>query len=221
LILKPDASLVPTDSSFVSEASAIEQYYGVSGPTASNAGNTAQLIRPPLVAHTYSDFGSLRVEYVFAYSRNVNVPAPVSFSPQDFGLTGSVYVYDYFGKTGWPQPAGQAVARVVDSQGSYFVIAPIGPSAMAFLGDLSRFVPASQQRVLSLSDNGTITGTLQLKPPETVPISIFAASTPVVSADGATVSAPTFDSTTGLYQVLITSSVSEEVTIRIAPGTAQ
>ena len=82
LILKPDASLVPTDASFVSEASAIEQFYGVSGPTASNAGNTAQLIRPPLVAHTYSDFGSLRVEYVFAYSRNVNVPSAVSFSPQ-------------------------------------------------------------------------------------------------------------------------------------------
>jgi hypothetical protein len=221
LILKPDASMVPTDASFVSEAIAIEQFYGVSGPTASNAGNTAQLIRPALVAHTYSNFGPSKLEYVFAYSRNVNAPATVSVSPPDFGFTGDVYVYDYFGKTGWRQPAAQAIVRSVDSQGSYFVIAPVGQSGMAFLGDLSKFVPASQQRVPSLSDNGQITAILQFNPPETVLISILAASMPVVAADGATVSAPTFDSTTGLYQVRVASGENKQATIRINSAPAQ
>jgi hypothetical protein len=56
LILKPDFSMVPTDSSFVAEAAAIEQFYGVSGATASSPGNKAKLILPPLVAHAHSDF---------------------------------------------------------------------------------------------------------------------------------------------------------------------
>lgn len=222
LILKPDFSLVPTDASFVAEAAAIEQFYGVNGPTASNPGNKATLILPPLVSHTSSNFGSTKVEYVFAYSRNLNATESVMFSPQDFGFTGNVYVYDYFGKTGWQQPAAREIARPVDSQGSYFVIAPIGPSGMAFVGDLSRFVPASRQRVVTLTDNGQITTELQFNPPETVPISIFAASAPIVTAtNGATASAPTYDSTTGLYQVTVTSGANAQPTIRIAAAPAQ
>jgi hypothetical protein len=173
------------------------------------------------VAYTYSDFGSTKVEYVFAYSRDVSAPAEVSFSPQDFGFTGDVYVYDYFGKTGSLQPGAQPIMKSVDSQGSYFVMAAVGPSRIAFLGDLSRFVSASQQRVVSLADDGQITATLQFKPPETVPISVFAASMPVVSADGAMVSAPVFDAATGLYQVLVTSPENKQATIHIAAGPAQ
>ncbi len=218
LILKPDFSMVPTDSSFVAEASAIEHFYGVSGPAASNPGNKAHLILPPLVAHAYSDFGLSKVEYVFAYSRNLNAPAQVSFSPQDFGFAGDVYVYDYFGKTGGRQPAAQAIVRAVDSRGSYFVIAPVGPSGIAFLGDLSRFVPASKQRLPSFIDNGQITATLQFVPGETVVISMLARSTPVVSADGAPVSALAYDSSTGLYQVTLTPYRDIRATIRIVAG---
>jgi hypothetical protein len=218
VILKPDVSMVPTDGSFVAEASAIEQFYGVNGATASNAGNKATLIRPVIVGHTYSDFGSNKVEYVFAYSRDVNAPAAVSVTPQDFGFWGDVYVYDYFGKAGWRQPAAQAIARSVDSQGSYFVIASIGESGMGLVGDLSKFATASKQRVLSMSDTGQITAALEFAPGETVPISIYSPSRPVVSADGATVSSPAFDSTTGLYTVAITSGQNGAATIRIAQG---
>jgi hypothetical protein len=152
---------------------------------------------------------------VFAYSRNLNAPAPVSFSPQDFDFTGDVYVYDYFGKTGWRQPAAKAIIRPVDSQGSYFVIAPVGPSGIAFLGDLSRFVPASKQRVPSLIDNGQIAATFQFVPGEMVPISMFAASAPVVSGDGAEVSAPAYDSGKGLYSVTLAPGQNTQATIRI------
>jgi hypothetical protein len=223
LIFKPDVSLVPTDASFSAEASALEQFYGVSGAIATNASNKAQLILPPLVAYTYSDFGATKLEYVFAYSRNVNAPATVNISPRDFGFSGDVYVYDYFGKTGWTQPAAQVIVRSVDSQGSYFVIAPIGPSGMAFLGNLSTFVPASRQRVMSLSDNGQISTTLQFALGETVPISVFATSTPLVSADGGTVTAPVLNSATGLYQVTVAPGpgANRQATIQIEAGPAQ
>lgn len=218
LILKPDVPMVPTDASFVTEAEAVEQYYGINGPSASNPSNTATLILPPLIGHSETDFASGKVEYVFAYSRNQNGTEPVSFSPQDFGFNGSVYVYDYFGKTGWWQPAAQAISRTVDSQGSYFVITPMGASGIAFVGDLSRFVPASHERISSLGDNGTITATVQFNPPETVFIAMFAAAPPVVSVQGGTVSAPTYDSTTGLYQVAVTSAGNSQATMQVSAG---
>lgn len=218
LILKPDVSLVPNDATFVAEAAALEQYYGIQGPNASNAGNTTPLTLPPVVAHTYSDFGAIQIGYVFAYSRDVNAPQAVSFAPQDFGFRGNVYVYDYFGNAGGQQPAAQAIARSVDSQGSYFVIAPIGPSGMAFIGDLSRFVTASRQRVTNLSDNGQITATLEFAGSESVTISVFAASAPTITADGANVSTPNYDSATGLYQATVSPAEKSQATIHIAPA---
>ena len=160
------------------------------------------------------------MEYVFAYSRDLKATETVSVSPADLGFASDVYVYDYFGKTGWRQPAEREITRAVDSQGSYFVIAPIGLSGMAFLGDVSRFVPASRQRVGSLTDNGQIMVTLELLPGETVPISVFAAATPVMSADGATVSAPVLDASSGLYQVSVKAGPGQggAATIRIAAG---
>lgn len=218
LILKPDASLVPTDASFVAEAHAMEQYYGVNVDTASDPGNRAALMLPPLVAYTSSDFGASTVRYLFAFSRNLNASAAVSLAPADFGFTGDVYMYDYFGQTGWRQGAGQAIARQVDSQGSYFVIAPVGPSGIAFIGDLSRFVPSARQRVTSLADNGQVTATLQMLPGETVTLSMYAAAAPAISANGATVGAPIFDSTTGLYRVSVTAGQGTNATIRIEAG---
>ena len=153
---------------------------------------------------------------MFAYSRDVSTMALVHLTPQEFGFTGDVYVYNYFNKTGWRQPATQKIETSVDSQGSYFVIAPVGQSRIAFLGDLSKFVPASKQRVSSLSDTGQISATLHLRPAETMPIWFFASSTPTVSADHATVSAPRFDSTTGLYQVVVASNQNERATIHFA-----
>lgn len=218
LILKPDLPMTPSDAAIVAEAEALEQYYGIDGPTASEPGNTAPKILPPLVGHTESNFGTSKVEYVFAYSRDQNGTQTVSFAPQDFGLSGDVYVYDYFGKAGWRQPAGQAIDRTVDSQGEYFVIAPVDTAGIAFLGDLSRFVTASAQRVINFTDDGTITAGLQFLPGESVTLAMWAAAPPRVSANGATVSAPSFDAATGLYSVTVAAGQSSSATIQIVSG---
>ena len=211
VILKPDVPMVPTDASFVAEASTIERF-------ASSHAAAAQPVLPPLVGHTYSDFGSSRIEYVFAYSRDSNMAMRASFAPKDFGFSSEVYIYDYFNRSGRRQPAAQTIETAVDNQGSYFVISPVGPSQIAFLGDLSKFVPASHLRVPSLSDNGQITLTLQLQPGETTSLWLSAAAAPIVSADQATVSAPRFDASTGLYEFTVSPGQHEQATIRIAPG---
>lgn len=220
LILKPDVSMVPTDASIANEATTIERFYGVSlnGSYSTSPAQVGMPTLPPLVAYTYSDLGTSRVAYVFAYSRDVNATAPVIFSPQELGFSGEVYVYNYFSQTGQLQPAARSIESSVDSQGSYFVIAPVGQSKIAFVGDLSKFVPASKQRVMGFTDNGQITVLLQLNPGEDVPLWFFAPSMPAVSADQASISAPTLDSVTGLYKVTVKSGAGKQATIRITPA---
>jgi hypothetical protein len=215
VILKPDMPMVPTDASFVAEAAAIERSGSIGAETAS-----LHPVLPPLVGHTYSDFGSSRMEYVFAYSRDQNMAMPVGFAPQELGFTGDVYVYDYFNRTGQRQAAAQRLEIPVDSQGSYFVVAPVGASQIAFLGDLSKFVPASRLRMPSFSDTGAITLTLQLKLGEKISLWLSAASAPSVSADHAAVSEPRLDSSTGLYEFAVSRGEGEQATIRIAPKPA-
>jgi hypothetical protein len=210
IILKPDTPLVPTDATFVAEAAAVE----ASGATG------ARPVLPPLVAHTSSSSGASKVEYVFAYSRSRAGLSTVSFAPQELGFSGEVYVYDYFNRSGTRQPAAHRIETVVGSDGSYFIIAPVGYSKIAFLGDLSRFASASTLRVSELSDNGQITISLQLTPGEKVPLSFSAAFVPIVSASLATVSAPRFDSRTGLYEVIVSAGESPQATLHVIPGSA-
>ena len=113
VLVKPDAPIVPDDATYLAEAAGIDQ---------------------PMVASTYSDHGNLRDLYVFAYRRKSVKEA--TFTPADLGLRGRAYVYNYFRGTGRVVAAGAAYHDAVGS-GSYFVVAPIGPSGIAVLGDLA------------------------------------------------------------------------------------
>ena len=77
MIVKPDVPLTPTDASY---------------------SNMAHGTDTPQIASTWSDFGELRTNYVFAFTQGKN--AQVKFSPSDFGMNAPVYVYDYFAGTG-------------------------------------------------------------------------------------------------------------------------
>ena len=85
VIVKPDEPIVPVDAMYIQDAQATNQ---------------------PMVASTYTDFGSgMKALYVFAYARATNTPATASFTPASLGLTGSVYVYNYFTGTGTILPS--------------------------------------------------------------------------------------------------------------------
>jgi len=220
LIMKPDTSMVPTDATFVAESTAIEDFYGVgNGGNAAASGGT--LVLPPVVAYAYSDFWSTKAEYVFAYSRDLHGTAPIHFSPAEFGFAGQVYVYDYFRKTGGRQPADQAVSTAVDSQGAYFVIVPVGPSHIAFLGDLAKYVPLSKQRFPDLSDDGQVNATLQFARGETVTLSFAADAPPTVTAEHGAAGPVTYDMLSGLYQVTIVPDQSRTAIVHIAPNRIQ
>ena len=167
VIVKPDVSLTPLDATFQA---------------------FSQSSAAPMVASTYTDHGGLRTAYVLAYGRIANAFSQIAFSPASVGVTGSAYVYDYFKHTGTPIQPGAAYSTLVDYSGSYYLVAPVGPSGIAFLGDLAKFVSCGKKRIEQLSDDGTLRVSVRFAPEEKVVALLFySTSQPKVSAQSGTV----------------------------------
>jgi hypothetical protein len=184
VLIKPDAALVPTDESMLAEA--------------------AQGPHTPMVAWNFSDHdnGQLRALYVFAYTRGASAQT-ASFTPASLGLSGPAYVLDYFAGTGQVVPAGQTFSASV-GDGSYFLVAPVGASGIAFLGDTGAYASLGRQRVSALSDDGAVHATIDFASGETsVTLSAYAPSVPTASVEGGTLDPPTYDAASGQFTVAV------------------
>jgi hypothetical protein len=135
VIVKPDVPIVPTDATFI----------------AMSRSSVA-----PMVASTYTDHNGRRTAYVVAYERTNGALSPVAFSPESLGVAGAAYVYDYFQNAGIVLKPGAPFTATVDYSGSYFIVAPIGRSGIAFLGDIGKFTSNGKKRIEELSDDGTV-----------------------------------------------------------------
>ncbi len=146
VIVKPDAPILPTDATYLA---------------------VAQSDTAPIVASTYTGHNGSRTAYVLAYDRTNGALAQVSFLPSSLGVSGPAYVFDYFHQTGAVRQPGAPFSDIVDYSGSYYIVAPIGPSGIAFLGDRDKFVPAGKKRIEELSDDGAVHVTVRFAPSET------------------------------------------------------
>ena len=168
VIVKPDAPLAPLDQVYVGDAQ----------------GQT-----PPMVASTYTDHDGFRAAYVFAYARSSSYLG-TSFVPSELGIAGNAYVYDYFNHTGTLVSGGNpfnfSTTTKNDTSGdSYFIVVPIGPSEIGFLGDTNKFVTLGRQRIAALSDSGVLWVQVTFGQGETnVMLSGYAPSTPYASTNG-------------------------------------
>jgi hypothetical protein len=144
-----------------------------------------------MIASTYTDFVGLRTAYVLAYATVAGTSSQIAFSPDSVGVNGSAYVYDYFENTGAVIPPGGAFTGLVDYNGSYYVVAPIGPSGVAFLGDAGKFVSCGKKRIQELLDNGALQVTIQFAPGEAfVALHLYASTAPHVTASSGSVGRP-------------------------------
>ena len=135
VIVKPDSPLVPSDETFLA---------------------VAQSSVAPFLASTYTDHNGSRTAYVLAFERTSGALGQISFLPSSLGVTGPAYVFDYFGNTGTLLQPGAPFTDTVDYGGSYYLVAPIGPSGIAFLGDTNKFVSLGKKRIEQLSDDGVV-----------------------------------------------------------------
>jgi hypothetical protein len=194
VIVKPDAPIVPVDAMYVQDA---------------------QALNTPMVASTYTDFGGgLKTLYVFAYARGSNTSA--TFTPSSLGPGGNVYVYHYFTGSGSVVQAGNSYSDTVSS-GSYYIVAPIGPSGIAFLGDAGKFASLGNKRITQLTDNGTVQATIAYASGETsLTMHGYSPTLPNVTASDGTVGSVTYNTSTQLFSFTVSPGTDGSATITLA-----
>jgi hypothetical protein len=179
VLIKPDVPILLTDRTIIAEAQ----------------GKTN-----PSIATTYSDHAGGRTTYVFGFTSS---SASLSFTPAEFGYSGSVYVYDVNKQSGRVLTATQANADTI-SDTAYYVVAPVGPSGIAFLGEQGKLAPLGAKRIRDWSDDGTLSVSVLFASGESsVTLTGYAPSAPVATADTGTVGSVQYDASSKRFTVSV------------------
>ena len=193
VIVKPDVPLTPTDASYLKMA------HGTDAPQ---------------VAFTWSDFGVLRTNYAFAFTQGTNTLA--EFSPMELGMTAIVYVYDYFAGTGQLVDPSDVIQRPISGDALYLVLAPVGPSGIAIVGDTDQFITMGKKRVTSYTDHGTALVSVAFAAGETSRvITGHSAVAPTVHATRGSIGPVVYDEATHLFHVPVMPGTSSSATIQL------
>lgn len=203
VIVKPDVPLMPLDRMYVEDAKAAS-LHAARHPS---WGETPRRDEQPFVADTWTQDGSTRTAYVFAFSRSPAVYQTVRFTPGDLGIHSPAFVYGYF---------SHRVSRVADGQkfkafltpggASYYIVAPAGPSGIALFGDEGKFATMGKERVASLREGPHSVTAKVLFAPGDGPVTLIgdAPSAPSVVIHGGTASAVDYRQSDGYFSVRIT-----------------
>jgi hypothetical protein len=192
VLVKPDAAIVPLDASYL----------------------TSMDKDAPIVSSTFTDHAGLKTAYVFAFTAAKAAQVEAHFHATDVGLSGPVYVFDFFAGTGKPMDAGADIVKDISpKQASYFIVAPIGRSGIAFLGDRGKFVGTGKQRVATMEDAPSgLKVDLLLAPTESsVTLGGYAPSAPQVTAQAGTAGDVHYDGKTQYFSVEIKPDLSRSV----------
>jgi hypothetical protein len=193
VIVKPDASIVPLDRSYVADA---------------------KHEPAPLTASTGTDHDGTKTRYVFAFNRAGTPAGKVRFDAAELGLSGPVYIYDYFSGTGRRLEVNAGFSAPIGEDASaFYVVAPVGKSGIAFLGDKNKFVGTGKQRIHSLHDQrGKLTvGVVLAESEKSVVLHGYAAVAPKVTVLSGRGNAVQYDSGTGHFTVEIKSDANAPV----------
>jgi hypothetical protein len=183
VIVKPDTAIVPLDRSYLADA---------------------QQKPAPLIASTCTRHGGIKTEYVFAFRRPKTSGSRVDFSLAELGLDEPAYVFDYFAGTGQRLGAGGKFSAPLPKSGMvFYVVAPVGKSGIAFLGDREKFVGTGKQRISSLQDSpGKLTAKIVFAENENaVTLHGYAEIAPTVSVEAGQAGAVQFDAATKHFSV--------------------
>ncbi|MEV7090455.1 CBM35 domain-containing protein [Streptomyces sp. NPDC093085] len=153
-------------------------------------------------------------------SKGVVPTAPTqtaTFTLAELGLSGPAYAYDYYAGTGSPVAQGGSVSATVTS-GTYWVVAPVGASGIAFLGDTGKFVPHGDKRIPHLSDDGSVHATIAFAPGEgAVTLRGYAPRKPSATATTGEVGAVTYDSASRLFSFTARAGSGNQAVVTVAP----
>jgi len=142
VIIKPDQPVTPIDATYISDA---------------------QGMGKPVICTTFTNHQNGKTFYLFAYSRNIGAQFfPESdtikfhFSPKQVGAAGDYYIYNYFTQNSQKINADESFEGFLAKNNeycAYYIIAPVGKSKIALLGDKDKFVTCGKNRIKELVDS--------------------------------------------------------------------
>jgi hypothetical protein len=174
-----------------------------------------------MIAAAYTDHGPHRTAYVFSFPRSTSQKS-ISFRPMDLGISTDAWVYEPERGKGVLIPAGGTFTagfadENVKQAWSYFIIAPVGSSGIALIGDAGKITPMGRQRVSSLEESADhLTTTLAFSNGEgSITLHGFCQSKPIATAASGSVEPVEFDSNTHEFRVIV-KPAGGTATIRLA-----
>jgi hypothetical protein len=185
VIVKSDVSIVPLDRSYIADA---------------------RQEAAPLAAATWTDRDGVKTAYVFAFNRPKTAANSFDFTPAELGFHGPVYVADGFSGAGKLLDAGaEYSAPLGKGAAAYYVVAPVGRSGIAFLGDMGKFVGTGKQRIASLHDQaGKLTADVVLAQNEkSVRLHGYAAVDPAVRVISGSYESVQYDPATHYFTIAV------------------
>lgn len=192
VIVKPDVPMTPADATYLAEA----------------AGGQAGAVLVGSARSAHAEAGPAgEARYVFAFHRKAGpsgAGVPWSIDPRSLGLEGEVFVYDVLGGKGHLARAGSKVEEHLGDEGwSYRVLAPVGVSGMALVGDAGLFVTRGKQRIAAVRDDRKELGAIVLFAANEAKLTLaaYAPAKPAVEVRGGIAGDVRYDAATGLATV--------------------
>jgi len=206
VIVKPDVSAVPLDETYLGDA---------------------QGLGMPMTAAAWTSHTGLTDLYVLSYARK-STNTITTFTPSSVGagIAGDAYVYNRTWRSGSVLGAGESFNAPVDLGNgpqsiTLFLVAPVGPSGIALLGDLGKYASLGRKRFSNVADTGTIAATVVFGTGESsVTVSGWSPTRPMLSASDGAVGAISYDTGTGLFTAPVSPGADRSAAISItrAPG---
>jgi len=193
LAVKSDIPMTPTDATYIRRAAGDHTF----------------------TCSTYSQVSGEKVVYVWDWANGATNYSS-NFKPADLGMSGNVYVYNYFDNTGSLIAANTAYTYPISGSSpgpsgtdwKYYILSQVGSSGMALLGDQGKFVTFSKNRISAITETPTtITvsvafGAYDSSNPDQAAIIFGYSPNPVTvnAASGGVVTNQTYNSTTHIFK---------------------
>jgi hypothetical protein len=135
------------------------------------------------------------------------------------GISGSVYVYNYFSGAGTVSGPADVVTDPLTDGRAYDLISPLGPSGIALLGDRGHYVSLGKSRIAALTDDGTVHVTVAFAAGEKGrTIFGYAPAAPAVTSRSGSAGMVTYDAGAQRFAVDVSAGPDGTASVEIAPG---
>jgi hypothetical protein len=195
VIIKPDASLLPIDEIYKSDA----------------LGEHA-----PMVAAAVTDFDNLQIHYVFAYPRRTS-DSQVTVSLDELGVSGPAFAYNWVTHEGRLIPPGGSLTMEFNNGWAFQVLSPVSRDGLALLGDREKITTMGKARFASVKDDGSLSATIQFASDEKMRfISGYASHRPTITATTGMIETVSFGEQSHIFTAQVLPGSSQQAEIQIS-----